>query len=103
MKKLNLLHMRKSQYKNVDNFQRNASRGHLVFQNDANFSLTEAYPSMKISCKFGEPLRALTLNISLCFGSIANAKPKYPPVDTINSILDAHTPKPREIVFDTMR
>ena len=56
---------------NVDNFQRNVSGGHLVFQNEANFSLREAYPSIKMSCKLGErscssfPLRALTPKISL--------------------------------------
>ena len=50
---------------------KNARRGHLVFQNEANFSTREAYPPMKISCKFGEhswcsfPLRALTPEISL--------------------------------------
>ena len=43
----------------------------LFFQNEANFSPTEAYLPMKISCKFGEPswcsftLRALTPKISL--------------------------------------
>ena len=58
--------------KKVDNFQRNACSGHLVFQNEANFSSREAYPLMKISCKFGEPslcsfpLRALTPKTSLC-------------------------------------
>ena len=71
MKRFNLLPMRNSQYKNVDYFQRNARGGHLVFQNEATFLPREAYPPMKISCKFGEPscccfpLRALTPKISL--------------------------------------
>ena len=45
--------------------------GHLVFQNEAILFPREAYPPMKISCKFGEPscccfpLRALTPKISL--------------------------------------
>ena len=49
-----------------DNFQRNAHGGHLVFQNDANFSPGEAYLLMKTSCKFGEaswcsfPLRTMS-------------------------------------------
>ena len=55
MKRLNLLPMRNRQYKNVDYFQKNAHGGHLVFQNEAIFSPREAYPPMKISCKFGEP------------------------------------------------
>ena len=38
----------------VDNFQGNAQGGHLVFQNEANFSHSEAYLSLKISCKFSE-------------------------------------------------
>ena len=55
---------------NVDYFQRNARGSHLVFQNEAIFLPREAYPPMKISCKFGEPsccfpLRALTPKISL--------------------------------------
>ena len=43
----------------------------LFFQNEAIFVPREAYPPMKISCKFGEPsrcrfpLRALTPKISL--------------------------------------
>ena len=41
--------MKKSQLKNVDNFQRNARSCHLVFQNEANFGPREAYP------QFGEP------------------------------------------------
>ena len=58
------------------------------FKEMPNFSPREAYPLMKISCKFGEPywcsfpLRVLTLKISTrCSsgGSVANAKPKYPP------------------------
>ena len=71
MKRFNLLPMRNSQQKNVDYFQRNARGGHLVFQNEAIFLPREAYPPMKISCKFGEPscccfpLRALTPKISL--------------------------------------
>ena len=70
MKKFNLLPMKTSQYKMVDNFQRNPP-GHLVFQNEANFSPREAYRPIKISCKVGEPrwcsfrLRVLTLKISL--------------------------------------
>ena len=65
--------------KNVDNFQRNARGSHLVFQNEATFSPREAYPPMKISCKFGEPswcsfpLRALTLKISLRVAAAAVA------------------------------
>ena len=55
MKTFNLLLMRNSQLKNVDNFQRNARGGHLVFQNEANFLPIESYPLIKISCKFGEP------------------------------------------------
>ena len=58
----------------------------LVFQNEAIFVLREAYPPMKISCKFGEPswcsfpLRALMLKISTRGdGGVANAQPKYPP------------------------
>ena len=83
-KTFNLRPMTNSQYKNVDYFQRNALGGHFVFQNEAIFSLREAYPPMKISCKFGEPswcsfpLRALTPKISLSKVS-ANTKPKYPP------------------------
>ena len=63
--------MRTSQLKKVDNFQRNACGGHLVFQNEANFSSTEAYLQMNISCKFDEPswcsfpLRVLTPKISV--------------------------------------
>ena len=38
--------MRTSQQKRVDNFQRNARGGHLVFQNEANFSPREAYPPL---------------------------------------------------------
>ena len=41
--------------------QRNASGGHLVFQNEANFSPREAYLPMKISCKFGEPSSVFAL------------------------------------------
>ena len=69
MKRFNLLPMGNSQYKNVYYFQRNARGGHLVFQNEAIFVPREAYPPMKISCKFGLcsfPLRALTPKISLC-------------------------------------
>ena len=61
----------KQPVENVDNFQRNARWGHLVFQNEANFSPSEAYPPMKISWKFGEPswchfpLRVLRTKISL--------------------------------------
>ena len=71
MKRFNLLPTSISQQKKVDNFQRNARGGHLVFQNEANFSSREAYLPMKISCKFGEPswcnfpLRALMSKISL--------------------------------------
>ena len=71
MKRFNLLLIRTSQYKVVDNFQRNACGGHLVFQNEDNFSPRKADFQMKISCKFGEagwcslPLRVLTLKISL--------------------------------------
>ena len=78
MQRFNLLPMRTSQLKKVDNFQRNAHGGHLVFQNETNFSPREAYLPMKISCKFGEPswcsfpLRALTLKISTS-GGVANA------------------------------
>ena len=56
---------------NVDNFQRNARSGHLVFQNEANISPREAYLTMKISCKFDEPswssfpLRLLMSKISV--------------------------------------
>ena len=76
MKRFNLLPMRNRQYKNVANFQRNVRGGHLVFKNEANFSPREAYPPMKISCKFGEPswcsfpLRALTPKISLKMASL---------------------------------
>ena len=48
-----------------DNFQRNARSGHLIFQNEVNFSAKDGYPPMKISCKLGEaswcsfPLRLL--------------------------------------------
>ena len=77
----------KQTVKNVDYFQRNARGGHLVFQNEAIFSPREAYPPMKISCKFGGPswcsfpLRALMPKISTCGGGggVASAKPKYPP------------------------
>ena len=55
MKTFNLLPMRNSQKKNVDNFQRNARGGHLVFKDEANFLPIEAYPPIKISCKFGDP------------------------------------------------
>ena len=54
----------------------------LFFQNEAIFLPREAYPPMKISCKFGEP--------SCCrfpLRALANAKPKYHrmlPVDTKN-------------------
>ena len=44
MKTFNLLPMRNSQKINVDNFQRNAGGGHLVFQNEANFLPRERYP-----------------------------------------------------------
>ena len=56
---------------NVNYFQRNARGGHLVFQNESVFLPREAYPTMKIFFKFGEPsccrfpLRALTPKISL--------------------------------------
>ena len=73
MKRFNLLPMRNSQYKIVDYFQRNAHGGHLVFQNEAIFLPREAYPPMKISCKFGD------LSTRGGGGSVANAKPKYPP------------------------
>ena len=65
-KRLTFLFMRTGQKKKVDNFQRNTCGSHFVFQNDANFSPREAYPPMKISCKFGEA------------SGIVNAKPKYP-------------------------
>ena len=70
MKRFNLLLMRNNQYIKVDNFQRNAHGRHLVFQNEAYFLPREAYPQIKISCKFGElswcsfPLTALTLKMS---------------------------------------
>ena len=54
MKRFNLLVKRTSQEEKVDNFQRNAQGGHLVFQNEVNFSVRETYLQMKISCKFGE-------------------------------------------------
>ena len=99
MKRFNLLPMRNSQLKNVQNFQRNAHGGHLVFQNVATFSPREAYPPMKISCKFGEPswcsfpLRALTPKISMCggCGGVVNAKPKYPP-DASGGYNNQHEP-----------
>ena len=82
MKRFNLT--RTSQYKNVDNFQRNAQAGHFVFQNEANFSPRASYLPMKISCKFGEatwsnfPLSVNVENLSTRGGdSVANAKPKY--------------------------
>ena len=71
MKRFNLLPMGKIEHKKVDNFQRNACSCHLIFQNEANFSPREAYPPMKLSCKFGEPswcsfpVRALVSKISL--------------------------------------
>ena len=86
-KRFNLLLMRTSQWKKVDNFQRNARGGHFIFKHEAKFSPREAYLPVKISCKFGEanwcslPLRALTAKISVSGGcgsggcSIANAKP----------------------------
>ena len=82
MKTFNLLQNRISQLKKVDNFQRNACSGHLVFQNEANFSPREAYLQMKISCKFGEP----TWCRSMCSGGIANTKGihRILLVDTIN-------------------
>ena len=55
MKRFNFVLMRTSQYKKVDNFQRNARGSHLVFQNEASFIPRESYHQMKISCKFGEP------------------------------------------------
>ena len=70
-KRFNLLPMRTSQYNMVDNFHKNACGGHIVFQNEANFSPREAYLLMKIFSKFGEaswcsfPLRVLTSKISL--------------------------------------
>ena len=79
----NLLLMRTSQQKKVDNFQRKARRLHLVSQNEANFSPREAYLPMKISCNFGEAswcsflLRALTSKISTCGGGVANASGGY--------------------------
>ena len=66
MKTFNILLMRTSQKKKVDNFQRNARGSHLVFQNEANFSAREAHLPLRIFCQFGEaswcnlPLRALT-------------------------------------------
>ena len=83
MKRFNLLPTRNQPVEKVDNFQRNAHGGHLIFQNEANLSHREAYLPMKISCKFSEPswcsfpLRALTLTHG--GGGVANAKPKYPP------------------------
>ena len=66
----------------VDNFQRNAQGSHLVFHNEANFTCTEAYLSMKISCKFGEAscflLRVFNVANLSTSGSTAKAKPKYP-------------------------
>ena len=83
MMRFNLLPKRNSQYKNADYFQRNARGGHLVFQNQAIFSPREAYPPMKISCKFGEPSWcSFPLRASKCgdgLSVVANAKPKYPP------------------------
>ena len=70
MKRFKLLLMRTSQYKKVDNFQRNGHGGSLVFQNEVNFSPREAYLSMKISRKFCEAtasrhnLAATHLNVS---------------------------------------
>ena len=48
MKRFNILLMRTSQKKKINNFQRNAHDGHCVFQNEANFNPREAYPPMKI-------------------------------------------------------
>ena len=67
----------------------------LFFQNEAIFSPREAYPPMKISCKFGEPswcsfpLRVLTPKISLRTAAAAlrtlnQSIHRMPPVDTIN-------------------
>ena len=71
MKRFNFLETRSSQWKKVDNFQRNAHDEHLLFKNEANFSRREAFLLMKISYKFGKAswssflLRALTSKISL--------------------------------------
>ena len=76
--------MRNSQQNNVDNFQRNARGGHLVFQNEANFSPREDYLPMKISCKFGAKFPTECVNVENLStlgggGGLANTKPKYPP------------------------
>ena len=79
MKRFNLLHMGNSRSKKVDNFQRNAHGGHLVSQNEANFIPREAFPPMKISCKFDEPmwcsfpLRALSPKISIWLAAVVAA------------------------------
>ena len=60
-----------SHRKPLDNVERNTHGSHPVFQNEANLSLREVYPPMRISCKFGEaswcslPLRGLKSKISL--------------------------------------
>ena len=39
---------------NFENFQRKSQGGHLVFQNEANFSHREVYLPIEIAFKFGE-------------------------------------------------
>ena len=47
MNRFKLLPLTTSQWKKIDNFQRNARGGYLVFQNEVNFSPREAYLPMK--------------------------------------------------------
>ena len=70
-KKIHLLVKITSQWKKVDNFQRNYQGGYLDLQNEVNFSPRETYLAIKISCKCSEaswcsfPLRVLASKISM--------------------------------------
>ena len=66
MKIFNIVLMRTSKQKNVDNLQRNAHSSHLVFQNEANFSPREAYLPMKIFCKFGKASWCWPTDVPTC-------------------------------------
>ena len=85
MNRFNLLLMRKSQSKKVDNFQRNVCSSNLVFQNESNFSPREIYLPMKISCKFGKvsSKNVKVKNISM-HGGIGSGVANTKLVNTIN-------------------
>ena len=75
--RFNLLLMRTSQYKKADNFLRNAQGGHLVFQNEANFSPREVYLPIRYPANLVKLAgvvfsRVLTSKISLCAAAVTS-------------------------------